>query len=395
MSRVRTVRLVAKKEIIDMMRDRRTIITALVVPLLSFPLMFGAIGYFANPTSNPSPVLLINHDSGNVSSSVMQAMSSTPGLVISEETSTNITAALQGGRYDVVTVIPAGFTSAINSGGRANVTLYFDPGNGRAAIGVSLISGVLAHVSNTIASARLQEKGVTQADLSPIGVARTPVGRVQSVGTTIAASLFPTFLLYFTFLGGFYFMVDDIAGEKERRSLEALFTLPPSRTEFFLGKYLVAFTLSMITAALGLIGTLFSLSEMNFGGGQGSSLISYATFPAVLGIMVMAALSLSAVGFCISTFAKNIREAQQYLSPIFLVLFIPLYVTSFLPPSQLSQYASIPVLGYTLLMRDVIIGTTTLPEVVMSVATNLVFLGVVVWLGLKLLNSEKVVLRAA
>ncbi len=93
--------------------------------------------------------------------------------------------------------------------------------------------------------------------------------------------------------------------------------------------------------------------------------------------------------------AENIREAQQYLSPIFLVLFIPLYVVSFLPPSQPSQYASTPVLGYTLLMREVIIRTVSAPEVVLSLATNMVFLGVVVWLGLRLLNSEKAVLRSA
>lgn len=111
--------------------------------------------------------------------------------------------------------------------------------------------------------------------------------------------------------------------------------------------------------------------------------------------MVIAALSLSAVGFCISTFAKNIREAQQYLSPIFLVLFIPLYVTSFLPPSQLSQYASIPVLGLTLPMRDVITGTITATEAGLSLATNIVFLAAVIWLGLKLLSPEKVVLRSA
>lgn len=395
MSRGTTIRLVAKKEIVDIMRDRRTIITALVVPLISFPLMFGAVGYFANPTSNPSPVLLVNQDGGNVSSSLQQSLASTPGLVVSEVRSTNITAEIRSGAYDVVLVIPAGFTPEISSGGRANVTMYLDPSNDRAATGASLISGVVSDLSEGIASSRLQQKGVTQADLNPIEVATTTVGKVQSLGTTIAASLFPTFLLYFTFLGGFYFMVDDIAGEKERRSLEALFTLPPPRSEFFIGKYLVAFALSMITAVLGLVGTVFSLNELNFGGGQATPVISLSTLPAIFGITVLAALSLSAVGFCISTFAKNIREAQQYLSPIFLVLFIPLYVTSFLPPSQLSQYASIPVLGYTLLMRDVIVGSVTLQEAAFSIGANAVFLAAVVWLGLKLLNSEKVVLRSA
>jgi ABC-type Na+ efflux pump permease subunit len=385
--------LVARKETIDMLRDRRTIITALVVPLLSFPALFGVIGYFSNPTSNPSPVLLVSADSGNVSTSIQRALLSAPGIMLSQAGSTNITSDVQSGRYDVVAVIPAGFSSAIDGGRQANITLYFDPSNNRAQLGVSLIAGLLNRISSSIASARLQVKGVTQADLNPIGVSQQPVGRVVGPGFAITSSLFPSFLLYFTFLGGFYFMVDDIAGEKERRSLEALFTLPPSRTDIFLGKYLVAFVLSMITAGLGLIGTLFSLSEFNFAGGPSSPLLNYSSLPAILGVMVLAALSLSAIGFCVSTFAKNIREAQQYLSPVFLVLFIPLYVTSFLPPNQLSQYSAIPVLGYALFMRDVILGTATLGEAALSVGANLIFLLVVVWLGLKLLNSEKVILR--
>ncbi|MDV3294163.1 MAG: ABC transporter permease [Nitrososphaerales archaeon] len=395
MSRIRTIRLVAKKETVDMLRDRRTIITALVVPLLSFPILFGVIGYFGNPTSNPSPVLLVNADGGDVASAVQVALASTPGLTMSTAQSGNITSAVQSGTYDIGLVIPTGFSAAVDSGRRSNVTAYYDPANNRAQLGASLISGVIASVSNHIASTRLQQKGVTQADLNPIGVLQVPVGKVIGKGASIAASLFPSFLLYFTFLGGFYFMVDDIAGEKERRSLEALFTLPPSRTDIFLGKYLVAFALSMITAVLGLVGTLFSISEIRFGGAQGSPLISYGAFPVVLGIMAMAALSLSAVGFCVSTFAKNVREAQQYLSPIFLVLFIPLYVSSFLPPSQLSQYAAIPVLGYTLLLRDVVVGAATAGEAALSIGVNLVFLAVVIWLGLRLLNSEKIILRTS
>jgi hypothetical protein len=64
------------------------------------------------------------------------------------------------------------------------------------------------------------------------------------------------------------------------------------------------------------------------------------------------------------------------------------------PDSQLSQYASIPLVGFTLLIRDMVLGTATLTEVGSVVLVNLVFLAVLLWLGLKLLNSEKVILRS-
>ena len=108
----------------------------------------------------------------------------------------------------------------------------------------------------------------------------------------------------------------------------------------------------------------------------------------------MAALSLSALGFSISTFSKNIREAQQYLSPVFFIFFIPIYFTSFLPQNQIAQYAAIPLMGYVVLLRDVIVGQATTTEAVVSVAVNAAVLLFFVWLGLRLLSSEKVILRA-
>jgi sodium transport system permease protein len=165
-------------------------------------------------------------------------------------------------------------------------------------------------------------------------------------------------------------------------------------------KYLVAFVLSMVTASLGLIGSLFALTElgsvMNGAGGSPSVGISipYGDFPSIFGVVALAALSLSALGFCISTFSKNIREAQQYLSPVFFIFFIPIYFTSYLPQNQISQYAAIPLLGYVVLLRDIIIGQATAIEIISSVAVNIVVLTPFIWLGLRLLNSEKVILRA-
>ena len=381
---------------------------------MSFPLLFGVIGYFASPVSNPSQVALVNlDDSGggslasNLTAYVVEApgvhvslLLTPPGLVPSNSSQVNaavgnLTSGVQHGTYDVGVLIPANFSVSIARGGQSNVTLYFVPTNGRAQEGIAVVDGIVAGMSQTIAGQRLQVKNITSADLNPIQISRSPIGANANQSVLAAGSLFPSFLLYFTFLGGFYFIVDNIAGEKERRSLEPLLALPVSRTTIFAGKYLVAFILSMVTASLGLIGTLVSLSQLasGIGGGSGISIPLY-TFPAVFGIVALAALSLSALGFCISTFSKNIREAQQYLSPVFFVFFIPIYFTSFLPQNQISQYAAIPLLGYVVLIRDIIVGQVTVFEALSSVAVNVAVLVFFVWLAQRLLSSEKVILRA-
>jgi ABC-type Na+ efflux pump permease subunit len=376
-----------------MVRDRRTIVTALVLPLLAFPLLFGVMGYLSNPTANPSPIYIVNLDKGSYSSALTNDLQKTSGLSITVVGSGNVTGEVRGGSYDVGLTIPAGFSSSLEGGGQVNLTLYYEQTNGRALQGVSIIDGVVTSLSQQISSSRLAELGITNAELNPIGVNTSQVGKSESASLLITADLFPSFLLYFTFLGAFYFMVDDIAGEKERRSLEALFTLPPTRETIFLGKYTVAFLLAMITTVLGLIGTLFSLNELNIGG-AGAVSLPLIFYPEVIAVVALAALSMCALGFCISTFAKNIREAQQYLSPLFLIFFLPLYFTFSLPSSQLSQYASIPIVGFSLLIRDLVLGTATFGEVGSAVLVNVVFLAILLWLGLRLLNSEKIILRS-
>jgi sodium transport system permease protein len=395
MSRTNTIRLIIWKELLDMGRDRRTIITTLVIPLLAFPILFGVVGYLGNPTANPSPVLVVNLDAsnGNYSSLVTNGLIHANGLSVSASNDANATAAVQSGKYDIAIVIPADFSSSIAAGGRVNMTIYYNPANGRALQGISIIEGVVTSVSQQITAQRLADKGVTTSDLNPIGLNANAVGKAQTASTILIADLFPSFLLYFTFLGAFYFMVDDIAGEKERRSLEALFTLAPSRTTIFVGKYAVAFLLAMVTTVLGLVGTLVGLDALGSGSGASAASLPPEFYPEVFAIVALAALCMCALGFCISTFSKNVREAQQYLSPIFFVFFIPLYFTFSLPPNELSQFAAFPLIGFSLLIRDLILGSLTVTELVISVVVNLVFLVLMVWLGLKLLRSEKVILR--
>jgi sodium transport system permease protein len=109
----------------------------------------------------------------------------------------------------------------------------------------------------------------------------------------------------------------------------------------------------------------------------------------------LASLSLTAIGYCVSSFAKNVREAQQYLGPIFFVIFVPLYLGFGLSSQQISQYSALPVVGCVLLIRDVLLGTATLQEVGVSLGVNLAFFAFLVWLAIRMINSEKVVLRAA
>src|ERR1700736_2482881 len=114
-SRAKAVRLIARKELLDLLRDRRTIITALVIPLVSFPLLFSVIGYFASPVSNPSQIVIQNLDgTGGLAANVTAAMLSSSGVHAAlVPNSANLTSDIRQGSHDVGIVIPPDFSSLI------------------------------------------------------------------------------------------------------------------------------------------------------------------------------------------------------------------------------------------------------------------------------------------
>src|SRR5689334_22854072 len=116
-SRLKSVRLLAQKELVDLLRDRRTIITALVIPLVSFPILFGVVGFFANPVSNHSQVAIVNLDSGGaLSSNLTASLLDSPGIhvrLLPSAATSNLTGAVQKGDYDVGVVVPFYFSSSI------------------------------------------------------------------------------------------------------------------------------------------------------------------------------------------------------------------------------------------------------------------------------------------
>lgn len=390
-SRTRIIGVVIRKELTDHLRDRRTLIGAVLVPLIVFPLLFGVMGFLSNPGSNPSPVLLVNNDHSSLSSVLTDSLLSAPGLSVSQSGTANLTQSIQDGKYDIGLIVPSGFGSTLNSGGRINLTVYFDPSNGRALQALQTIDVAVTSLSQQIASQRLAAKNVTQADLNPVGTALLPVAKAESTATQFAAALFPSFLIMFSLLGGYSFIVDTTAGEKERRSLEALYTLPPGRGTIFAGKYLSACVLSVLTGLLGIVSATFSVQSF---GGRGS-VITLSLVGPILAVMVLAILLLVGVAFLSSIFAKGEKEAGQYLSPLFFAVFIPIYFVSFLPPSYISQFAAVPIIGLTILLRDVILARLTTFEVVSTLLSNLVTLALIFWIILKLMSNEKVVLRSS
>jgi len=193
-----------------------------------------------------------------------------------------------------------------------------------------------------------------------------------SAGNTIA-SLIPLALVLMTITGAVYPAIDLTAGERERGTLETLMAAPVPRMGILLAKFIAVVTVAVMTAILNLIGMtivmwVFQLDKMLPGGG-----LSIAIIFKVFLLLVLFAAFFAAVLLMVTSFARSFKEAQAYLVPIILLSLGPgLLATS--PSVVLSGLTAVtPMMNLLVLARDVMQGEVHAGAATIAVVSTLVY----------------------
>ncbi|MEI8383662.1 MAG: ABC transporter permease subunit/CPBP intramembrane protease [Planctomycetota bacterium] len=168
------------------------------------------------------------------------------------------------------------------------------------------------------------------------------------------ATLVPLILILMTVTGAVYPAIDLTAGERERGTLEALVSSPVPRHELLFAKYIAVVSVAVLTALanlLSMIATAYAsgLEGLLFGSGG----LSLRLVASTLGLLLIFAAFFSAVILVLTSFARSFKEAQAYLIPVMLVSLAP-SVICLLPGIEFNGWLSvIPLANIVLLARDV------------------------------------------
>ncbi|MBC8384175.1 MAG: CPBP family intramembrane metalloprotease [Candidatus Cloacimonetes bacterium] len=207
----------------------------------------------------------------------------------------------------------------------------------------------------------------------------------------------PYMLIMLTIAGASVIASDLVSGEKERGTLETILVSAAGRNELVIGKYLTIITISMITVLLNLFSMYLSFSHILT---QSSANISELQFPIsnfilILFLMIPLITFFSALLLSVSTYSRNIKEAQSYQMPIMFGGMI-LSMVSFLPGFELNfGFALIPIVNFSLLLRDIMLGSYVLKLLIITVMSMLILDVIVVTISVKLFNNESVLFRTA
>lgn len=385
------------KEMTETVRDRRTITVALLLPVLMMPIVTLGLPFLAQRRQQeiqqrPVRVVVV----GSAHAPQLVAVGVKAGVIRLVE-ATQPRQAVVDRRADAVLEIPADFARRL-ARGRAHVTITYDDSLTVSVVARQRLQEIVASYGRSVAEQRLRTRGLASSDLAPIEVTIRNIADVRKLGGVLLAGILPFFISVWAALGGQYAALDLGAGEKERRTLDTLLVAPPSRWILATGKFLAVSAASLASVVIVIAVTLVSLrlgARWGLAELQGATVV--ITFvPAVLLFVVafMLVSFLSALELALSIFARNIREAQQYFTPVYLVLSLPAMAAPFLEEWQRSGWTYIaPGLNVVFSLRELLLGAVSWSHLGLTTLSTAVYAVLSLWLAVSFLRQEPLVYR--
>jgi sodium transport system permease protein len=388
-----TLRAVFRKEFLETVRDRRALLSSLVMGPLFAPLMFlGILTLSLNQSvSSLDEAIAVTVSGGDHAPNLVQFLRE-QGLAVTlkDSTDTEIRAWIGDGIDQVVVVIPAAYGQQLAGGQPARVLVYADGSDNKAERRAGRVRAAISGYSGSIAALRLQARGISPLVVQAVVVDSIDVSTPASRATLVLGMLSYIVLLV-TLLGGMYLAIDATAGERERGSLEPLLTTPVPRTHLIYGKVLASaffmvVALVLVTVTIALAVRQVPLEEIgmsaNFGPG-----VALAVFLATLPFVAVGASLLTVV----ASFTRSYKEAQTWLGVVLLVPTLPIAVAGLLDIKASAALMLVPSLSQHLLIQG-LLKSEALPASYAAISTvsTLALGALLTWVAGKLYQRERI-----
>ncbi len=373
---MRALLTVLRKEVLENLRDRRTVLSALVLGPLGAPLLFAVmmnVTLERNREHDERPLEL-----------AMAGRAVAPNLVaylegegVSVRTipggAAGAAAAVREHRVRLALVIPDDYAERIAAGEPARVLLYTDSSDTSTGADRGRAEGLIGAYAARIASWRLAARGLSPAVVQPIAVDEIDVSTPAARATALFGML-SYFIVFATLMGGLYIAIDATAGERERGSLEPLLTLPVARTSLVYGTILAACTYMALSLALTITTFAISLRFVHLDQFGMQLDLGLGTAASIYGVMLPFVLLGAALLTLVASFTRSYREAQSWLGGLVLVPTMPILFASIYQLAPRIGLMWIPSLSQHLLIQSLLRGDPVgVGAVALSAGSTLAF----------------------
>lgn len=437
--KTKAFKLLLKKELLDVFRDKKAIIMMVLVPILLYPLIFfGSMAVMTMIQSNMEEgeykVAIVASDDGALKSAVekhnenakveaqekAETESTDQGNSSEDSVSQGNSASTSanGIATDVLTLVdaPSGdyqealqneeldayVTSSKDSSGKTVYEVYYVSSITNSSYAAGIVRDVVDELSREESKEKIQAAGL-DADviMNPVVCESEDLASSEQSAGSILGMILPFLLVLSLLMGTMYPAIDVTAGEKERGTLETLLTLPVSNREIIFSKFFTVAIIGIISALLNIVSIAFMGTYMIrlMGDAVESMGISFAGIdigkfiPAIIfTVLAILAFSLfiSAVTMCITSLAKSYKEANNYITPLMLVVMLTGYI-GFIPNIELTHtMALVPVANICLMIKNLLLFKVEYKLVAVVLVSNVLYAIVAVLILSRIYDSENV-----
>jgi sodium transport system permease protein len=388
MKEARRALVVARKELRDHGRDLRSVLSALLFPLLgplALALMFQVVTSWTAKDAAIGVAMV-----GQAHAPALVAFFERHGITV-EEAPADYEERVKSGALDIVLIAGDDFAPAFVEGRPAPLSVLTDSSRTKAQARAQRVRRLLDAYGAQLGAARLMARGVSPELASPIAIQDVDLATPEKMAATILASI-PMFLVFAAFAGGMYVAIDVTAGERERGSFEPLLLSPVTRGALVTGKWLatiVAALLALLVAIAAFAVTVRAVPLESLG-------VKARFGPREIALVLAAALPLalfaSALQMLLSTLARSFKEAQTYLQLFMVLPFLPAMYVAMAPIEPRLWMMAVPILGQDLLLIDVLRGEPLGPlPFLVSGAVSLLLTALCLGATSHLFKSERII----
>ncbi|PZP33258.1 MAG: ABC transporter permease [Roseateles depolymerans] len=363
--------IVFTKELIDALRDRRTLLRMLLPALLMGPLLLTALsGLIASleARADKRELMTVGMEHAPTLANYLERQTYTLKAAPADYEARLRDSKLQ----EPVVVVPQDFEAKLLSGEPPTLEVVSDSANQRASAGVGTVQRLLLGFNRERAALNLAMRGVSMQLLEPVDVQERDLAGVQARAVKLTAIL-PMFIIMAVLYGALTAALDSTAGERERGSLEPLLMNPVPHGAIVAGKWGAVALLSMAVALMSSLSFVPAQWLLKSDSLQAMFQFGSSEVLAFWLLQIPLAAGLSALLMALAIRSKSFKEAQASSALVITAISLMPMVSMFNPGGEAPWYLWVPGLAQNTLMMLVLKGealrwTQVLPGVLTGIA---------------------------
>ena len=388
-----------KKELTDVLRDRRTLFFMIAMPVIVMPLIFIGSLKFQEYQNKKSEEKILNIAIVNESDDVQirDYILNQKGVNLIEDIDADSlekgikSDSLQGGLY-----IGKNFLNNISTNQMGAVEIYFKSSD-LMSKAKKRINNALDQYKNKVVAERLLRFDIDKNLLEPLQIIDRDMSTKKETMGKALGGLVPYMLVIFIFLGAMYPAIDLGAGEKERGSLETLLSSPATKFEITVGKLMVVSLTGLVSGLISVVGITAPMYFIDNIPDQIKSTVLEIISPfmiiSVIFLMIPIAIFFASMLLSISFYARSFKEAQSLMGPLNIIIIVPLMLTLG-PGIEIDHItALIPLINVGLLTKEILAGSVETIYFIETLFSLLFFAAIGIRFSVYWFNKENTIFR--